>query len=105
MFEPFVGKIMLFSMLPVCCICVLCMLLAANHVHLRNLVISLVFVLTSLFSKGINTYWLKPNFFFNFWASEKVAYAESFNFYFLGFWASKNNGSSDEYGVHCISMV
>ena len=30
---------------------------------------------------------------FNFWASYKVVYSESFNFYSLGFWASKCKGS------------
>ena len=34
------------------------------------------------------TYWLKTQL-FNFWASYKVVYSESFNFYSLGFWASK----------------
>ena len=34
------------------------------------------------------TYWLKTQL-FNFWASYKVVYSESFNFYLLGFWASK----------------
>ena len=33
-------------------------------------------------------YWLKTQL-FNFWASFQVVYSESFNFYFLGFWASK----------------
>ena len=33
-------------------------------------------------------YWLKTQL-FNFWASYKVVYSESFNFYFLGFWPSR----------------
>ena len=33
-------------------------------------------------------YWLKTPL-FNLWASCKVVYSESFNCYFLGFWASK----------------
>ena len=34
------------------------------------------------------THWLKTQL-FNFWASYTVVYSESFNFYFMGFWASK----------------
>ena len=37
---------------------------------------------------GPKAYWLKTQL-FNFWASYKVVNSESFNFYFLGFWASK----------------
>ena len=41
-------------------------------------------------SPSPKTYWLKTQL-FNFWASCKVVYSESFNFYFLGFWASKKS--------------
>ena len=33
------------------------------------------------------SYWLQTQL-FNFWGSYKVVDSESFNFYFLGFWAS-----------------
>ena len=39
--------------------------------------------------RALDPYWLKTQL-FNFWASCKVVYSESFNFYFLGFWASKD---------------
>ena len=52
------------------------------------------------------TYWPKPQL-FNFWASYKVLYSESFNFYFLGFWARKR--SSYEYptykDIHEVTRV
>ena len=38
-----------------------------------------------------SSYWLKTQL-FNFWASYKVVYSESFNFYFLVFWASRSFG-------------
>ena len=34
------------------------------------------------------SYWLLTQL-FNFWGSYKVVESESFNFYFLGFWASE----------------
>ena len=37
------------------------------------------------------SYWLKIQL-FNFWASYKGVRSESFNFYFLWFWASKIRG-------------
>ena len=38
------------------------------------------------------TCWLLTQL-FNFWGSYKVVDSESFNFYFLGFWASEGAGS------------
>ena len=42
----------------------------------------------------VYSYWPKSQL-FNFWASYKVVYSESFNFYFLGFWASKYSSKED----------
>ena len=39
--------------------------------------------------KDLKTYWLQTQL-FNFWGSYKVVDSESFNFCFLGFWASEN---------------
>ena len=60
--------------------------------HVRTLTTS--FVKHRIFRRGVPvkglqvTYWFKTQL-FNFWASYKVVYSESFNFYFLGFWASR----------------
>ena len=37
-----------------------------------------------------NTYWRETQL-FNFWGSYKAVVSASFNFYFLGFWASEKN--------------
>ena len=47
----------------------------------------------------LGSYWLKTQL-FNFWASCKVVYSESSNFYFLGFWARKGF-VDEEFRVFC----